>query len=210
ITQANTPQLALSIAYYLWNIHLNVMLAAREYDSYAASTRRSLRVTNPEKESAQQATTIFMIPFKYWITNSFLCTVLSWLASQSLFFVRVDMINHWQQMSPYSISQVGYSIMGIICFVAVSACIFTFSLWISTRKLKNRMPLAATCSGALSAACHPTDSSLRHHEKKIHWGIEKHENGLEDEEIRDDETRPFRCTFTSLEARYPYPDRFYA
>jgi hypothetical protein len=128
VTQANFPQLAISLAFYLWNSHLTVMLAAREYDTYAATSevengtagsgnRRSLRVMNPQKGTDQKSTPLLTIPFKYWATNSLLWTTLHWLASQAVFFVRVDMVNHWQQISLFSVSQVGYSILGVICFL---------------------------------------------------------------------------------------------
>jgi hypothetical protein len=136
--------------------------------------------------------------------------ILHWFASQAVFFVRVDMVNHWQQISLFSVSQVGYSIMGMVCAFAVSFVVFGFAVWVGVlKKFRNRMPLAAICSGALSAACHPREPALRHHEKKVYWGIETEEH--EDGEEKDREGRKvLRCTFTSLDARYPYPDRFYA
>lgn len=220
VTVANMPQLALSAAYYLWSNHLTVMLAAHEYNTYAAPTmngnstmqpekKRSLRVTNPKSGTNQKSTPFLTIPFHYWASNSFLWTLLHWLASQAVFFARVDMFNHWQRISPFSVSQVGYSIMGIICFFVVSFLIFGYAVWIGVSKLDNRMPLAATCSGALSAACHPGDPSLRHYEKKVYWGIEVADN--EDNEGNDiDGEKVLRCTFTSLDAYYPYSDRLYA
>ena len=196
------------------------MIAAREYNMYAATTeatdgtsspadRRSLYVTNPQIGTDQRATPFLVIPFKYWTANSSLWIILHWLASQAVFFVRIDMLNHWQQISLFSVSQVGYSIMGIVCSFAVSFVVFGFAMWIGVKKFTNRMPLAATCSGALSAACHPSDPTLRHHEKKVHWGIET--EGLDYGEDTDlGEQKPLRCTFTSLDARYPYSDRLYA
>ncbi|KAF1845091.1 uncharacterized protein K460DRAFT_394825 [Cucurbitaria berberidis CBS 394.84] len=220
VIQANTPQLALSMAYYLWNSHMTVMIAAYEYDMYAATTkgadgiplptdRRSLYVTNPQVGTDQKATPFLVVPFKYWIANSVLWSVLHWLASQAVFFVRVDMLNHWKQVSLFSVSQVGYSIMGFLCSFAVSFIVFGFAMWIGAKKFRNRMPLAATCSGALSAACHPKDPSLKHYEKKVHWGIETEEVQYE-EETDSGERRLLRCTFTSLDACYPYSDRLYA
>ena len=84
--------------------------------------------------------------------------------------------------------------------------VLIFALGIGMWRLPNRMPLAATCSGALSAACHPRMlEGVMHHEEQVHWGVETTDG---DEE--EDENRIQRCTFTSLEAYYPIADRFYA
>lgn len=220
VALANSPQLVISMAYYLWNSHLTVMFAAREYDLYAAPKKgnqgnvrppkkRSLRVTYPEEGTDQRSTSFLTIPFKYWAPTAALWTALHWLASQAVFFARVDMLDHWLEVAPLSISQVGYSVLGTIYFFAVSFVVFVFATWISIRKFDNRMPLAATCSGALSAACHPKDLEGRHYRKKVHWGVEYRDDRLE-AQINGGDDEIWRCTFTSGEAYYPSADRFYA
>lgn len=78
IVVSNTPQLALVFAYYIWNSHVTVMIAAREYTMYAASTksvdgteyhqpRHSLRVTDARKGTEQRNSHFFEIPILYWI-----------------------------------------------------------------------------------------------------------------------------------------------
>ncbi|KAF2790633.1 hypothetical protein K505DRAFT_340267 [Melanomma pulvis-pyrius CBS 109.77] len=94
VALANSPQLVISMAYYLWNSHLTVMFAAREYDLYAAPKqgnqgnarppkKRSLRVTYPEEGTDQRCTSFLTIPFKYWAPTAALWTALHWLASQA-------------------------------------------------------------------------------------------------------------------------------
>lgn len=219
VALANTPQLAMTIAYYIWNSHLTVMIAAREYDVYAAPTERaevkdgvktkqSLRVTYPQEKTDQRASHFLTIPLNYWVWNTILWTALHWFASQAVFFARVDLLDHWLEIAPFSISQVGYSVLGIICFFALAAVVLFFAVGISVRRLENRMPLAATCSGALSAACHPRDPRIRHHEKKVHWGVE-----IDDDDatmLHEREGKMKRCTFTSLDAHYPDSEEFYA
>jgi hypothetical protein len=216
---ANLPQLGLTIAYYFWNSHLTVMLAAVEYNKYATSAddsnssnnpqkSRGLRVSHPVKNTKQRATHFLTIPFKYWIWNYVLQTALHWLASQAIFFARVDVLDHWLEITKYSITQVGYSVLGMILVFAISLFAWLLMLYVSARRLDNRMPLAATCSGALSAACHPTDSSLRHHEKEVHWGVEVSESTAGAQAQEGDAT--LACTFTSLNAEYPATGQFYA
>lgn len=62
------------------------------------------------------------------------------------------------------------------------------------------MPLAGTCSAAISAACHPKQFDPVHAQRRIHWGEEV--DGF-DEDIG-------RCTFTSGAVRYPTDGRPYA
>jgi hypothetical protein len=241
IVIANSPQLALSLAYYIWNSHLTVMIAAREYTVYAAPSpesdeieeddqtqevegvsgsdeilesdplkpKYSLRVSVPLEGTDQRSTHFLMIPLKYWVPINMLWTLLHWLASQAIFFARVDLLSHWLTITEFSISQVGYSVLGMICFLAASVLVFLTGVGISLQHISNQMPLAATCSAALSAACHPKDPSLRHHEKKVHWGVEIYA-GEEMPDVQEPGEKLERCTFTCLAARYPIPDRFYA
>jgi hypothetical protein len=231
VALANLPQLALSIAYYIWNAHLTTMVAAQEYDLYAApgdtetsseegqgdvassskAKRKpplSLRVTYPKEGSRQRSTRFLTLPFRYFIPNALLWVALHWLASQAIFFARVDALDHWLEITPVSISHVGYSVLGIICFLAVATLTVLYALYVGLRKLENRMPLAATCSAALSAACHPRDGGLKHQDGLVSWGEEVGGGG---EEVGGGNgVGPGRCTFTSLEARYPEVNRFYA
>lgn len=237
---ANSPQLAISFAYYIWNSHLTVMIAAREYTKYAAPIQKSdeieesdeaqesdrasgcddvpesdpmkpkysLRVSIPLEGTEQRSTHFLMIPLRYWIPVNILWTLLHWLASQAIFFARVDVLSHWLTVTEFSISQVGYSVLGMICFLVASILVFLAGIGISIKTINNQMPLAATCSAALSAACHPEDPSVRHYEKKVHWGVEI-STKEESPDMEETGGKLERCTFTSLAARYPTPDRFY-
>ena len=219
VALANTPHLVLTIAYYIWNSHLTVMLAASEYDKFAASTKdggvsnepfkkRGLRVSNPAKGTKQRATHFLTVPLKYWVWNTTFQAALHWLASQAIFFARVDVLDHWLEVTKFSISQVGYSVLGLLCFFTLSLLGFVAAVWTSVRRLKNDMPLAATCSGALSAACHPANSALRHHEQEVHWGVEVVDDMADAAERGEKEVG--HCTFTSLAAAYPVAGRLYA
>ncbi|KAF2659113.1 hypothetical protein K491DRAFT_591661 [Lophiostoma macrostomum CBS 122681] len=206
VALANTPQLAISVAFFFWNSHLTTMLAAHEYDQY---TKRGLRVTRPQEGSKQRGTRFLSIPFRYWAPNTAIWVLLHYFASQAIFFARVDVLDHWLEPTQWSISQVGYSVLGLVCFVVLALAAFAFGIAIGLRRLANRMPLAATCSGALSAACHPKDLSVRHHEREVHWGVEV----VNGEEIMHEDKggrMVAHCTFTSGDAFYPEVDRLYA
>lgn len=106
VALANTPHLVLTMAYYIWNSHLTVMLAANEYDRYAAPPegevppnkpckKRGLRVSNPIKGTKQRATHFLTVPLRHWVWNTILQATLHWLALQAIFFARVDVLDHW-------------------------------------------------------------------------------------------------------------------
>lgn len=219
VALANSPQLVLSIAYYLWNNHLGAMYAAYEYDKYAtpaphangssgSSNKQGLRVTYPKKHTEQRPTRFLTVPLKHGITNIVLWILLHYLASQAIFFARVDLLDHWQEVTNQSISRVGYSVLGLICFLICAILALIYAICLSVRRFSNRMPLAATCSAAISAACHPKDPWMRHHEKRVHWGVEVDNGQDADEGVSGTET--MRCTFTSGEARYPEVGKLYA
>lgn len=180
-------------------------------------SKRGLRVTFPSKaEGQKQRSTRFVtMPLGYWLVNTSVQVALHVCLSQAFFFTRVDVLDHWEEPTKDSISQVGYSVLGLISLVAVALFTFAINIYISLRKFDNRMPLAATCSGALSAACHPQNVHERHHEREVHWGVEEvrvDNDNVAAEGIRTrplslsdlDEmrTNPPRCTFTSWEATY--------
>jgi hypothetical protein len=57
----------------------------------------------------------------------------------------------------------------------------------ATRYLPKGMPLASTCSAAISAACHPPAADTEAHLLPVQWGI-----------ITPEVTEPQRCAFTTF------------
>ena len=208
---ANLPQLLLSIAQFWWTSLLTCMLAAREYDKFAApkqvdseatalhTKRRSLRVTSPKPGTEQESVSL---PLRYGLLNLIIWTAIPWLASQAIFFAKIDVLDHWLYPADASICQVGYSVLGMILFVIVSFFTFVLAFYLGARRLSNQLPLAGTCSAAISAACHPSRPDVSHSAKKVLWGVEvnadQDQNGIR------------RCTFTSDEVFYPEEDELYA
>ena len=197
------------------------------------SSKRGLRVTDPVKEEdvKQKSTRYFTIPSKYYLVNTSIQFVLHFLVSQAFFFARINVLDHWEEISKYSISQCGYSVLGLISLVVVAVSTHGIHFWISRQKFDNRMPLAATCSGALSAACHPQNVHERHHIKEVHWGIEEVrldeasivavgirnrispsvvENRQRPVGLEEEKTETPRCTFTSWGATYPTVGQSYS
>lgn len=97
---ANLPQLLLSIAQFWWTSQMTTMCATRDYDKFA-STGRKLRV------SYQPGSGTIGLPWRYRWFNFGLWTLIPWLASQAVFYAKIDMVNHWLYPTTASISQVG-------------------------------------------------------------------------------------------------------
>lgn len=76
---------------------------------------------------------------------------------------------------------------------------FLAAVVLGCRLVKGRMPLAADCSAAISASCHPPDSEKNVELKPIRWG-EVSVAGREGE----------YCTFSSGDVAEPNPERFYS
>lgn len=151
IVASNTPQLALAFAFHIWNGQALVMITARKYSLFATSTKdpdethhqqlkRSLRVTYALKGTEQRNFHFFAIPLRYWIPMTALWTLLQWLASQTVFFARLDLQSHWLRSTEFSITQVGYSVLGLMCFFAVSLLVFIWGAVLSWKNIDNRMP----------------------------------------------------------------------
>lgn len=95
-----------------------------------------------------------ILPLEYYVPNAILWTVLPYFASQAVFFVRVDMLNHWLKSTQRSVSQVGYSVLGLLLFFVFALITLVLGMLyalVSGSRQINKLPLAATRSAALSA-----------------------------------------------------------
>lgn len=66
------------------------------------------------------------------------------------------------------------------------------------------MPLASSCSAAISAACHPPKEDIDPSTKRVMWGV-----AVADEDLSAPE-QVGHCSFTSLEVQAPTVGRLYA
>ncbi|KAK5111946.1 hypothetical protein LTR85_011693 [Meristemomyces frigidus] len=221
VLAANLPQVYLSIAQVWWTSQLTCMLAARSYDKYAGPPAklddepddfihehegRPLCVTRPQEGTEQTKTDM---PRGYWILTNIVWILIPWLASEAIFFAKIDLLDHWQYPNElWLLSQVGYSVLGMILFAVFSFVVFLIAVWIGLQKLSNHLPLAGTCSAAISAACHPSRPDQQHAERKVRWGVDE---GLKTGKTLDGGSVDVRrCTFTSDDVTYPVEGELYA
>ncbi|KAL4883546.1 hypothetical protein BJY04DRAFT_226567 [Aspergillus karnatakaensis] len=157
ILMANTPQILVSIAYFMYNGLLTCMLSAVEYDNYATK-KKPLRVSWPRGQ--QRSTYYLSLPYRYSLPLLAVSAVLHWLVSQSLFFVEIIPFdqNGTREIGDEVVT-CGYSPVAIIFAIVVGGCLLLASILLGLRPFRSHMPLAAQCSAAISAACHPGTST---------------------------------------------------
>ncbi|PGH01675.1 hypothetical protein GX51_05121 [Blastomyces parvus] len=165
---ANTPQLVISISYFLYNNLLTSMLLAAEYNGYALH-RSYLRVTNPQGK--QRSALYISLPYKYGLPLIGTFVVLHWLASQSLFFMQeIPFYADGKLADNYIVNSLGFAPVPMIVAVALGGLMLIAVFGLSFRRFGSRMPLAGNCSAGISAACHPPEDDGDSAFKPVMWG----------------------------------------
>ncbi|KAJ5963158.1 hypothetical protein N7481_013463 [Penicillium waksmanii] len=192
----NCPQWIVTIFYYLYNSTLTEMLSAAEYNSQGLNPLL-LRVTWPVKNSQQRST--------YWFDDSI--TAIDWLVSQGYFFSLTipyyenGNLIYIAKNSPVFILMVPLAAAGILV-IFLSVLLIALAL----RRLKSLVPLAATRSDSVRAACHPPGddaclATAAHGE--VMWGKTDFPSDWIIEHGDRTDARKGHCSFTSQEVRQP-------
>ena len=190
---ANLPQVVLSFVFLLYNGLFTSMLLADEWNGYARE-RKPLRVTDPK--GAQVSTYRLQLPYKYGIPLLIASAALHWLVSQSLFLVNMTGYSTKGQKLMQTISGIGYSCIAIITVIFFGAILLLLEV-LNGFRVHRGMPLAGSCSAAISAACHRPDEDVDAATKPVMWGVVHSENGVG------------HCCFTSFEVSRPVPGEHY-
>ncbi|GLA89221.1 hypothetical protein AtubIFM56815_003693 [Aspergillus tubingensis] len=222
---SNTPQLVFSIIYFTINSLLSCMLVTAEYNDYAID-RKPLRVSWPRGQ--QRSTYYLALPYRYSIPLFIMSVALHWLLSESFFYVNItvyDVFGHEDTNS--SIKGCGFSPIAIFIITILEGVSFFSLLALGMKKFRSRMPIAAHCSAAISAACHPPHGDDDAELKAVAWG----EVDCTDQFVQVDldtgvDTRSMveagsgsvggqgegyaHCTFTSFDVTMPVKGRLYS
>jgi hypothetical protein len=146
------------------------MAGAAEWNNLATS-RKGLRVTSPV---GQQRDTYFLqLPYKWSLPLTMASGGLHWLLSQSVFLVRIDTYDRQGKLVEGELSK---SACG---FSGTSWMVMTICFWllvgtvglIGRKKIKVKIPFAASCSLVISAACHPSRDDPEPHLRLLKWGV---------------------------------------
>ena len=168
IVVANFPQALLSFNFLVYNSLLTCMIMGKEWINYS-DDRKPLRVTLPQ--DYQRSTYRLQLPYKYGAPLLLLSALLHWLASQSLFLVKIIIRdpNGWEN-SEYSQITMGYSPIAITAFIAVSALAFLIAIMIGFRRYRPGIPIMGCSSLAISAQCHRPQEDSAAAIKPVMWG----------------------------------------
>lgn len=195
VVVANSPQIFLSFLVVMYNGLFTCMLLADEYLDYAYE-RKALRVTEPT--GLQRSTYRLQLPYRYGIVLQLGSGVLHWLVSQTLFLARVSSFDKDLQMdSSGSFATIGYSDLGLISVLCLGFILGLVVHILGFRRFKPGMPLAGTCSAAISAACHRPADDLHASTLPVMWGA------LQEDRVVG------HCCFTSHEVSQPVEGSHY-
>lgn len=199
---ANFPQALLSYIYLVFNALFTSMFIAREWSNFGV-LRKSLRVTLP---FGQQRETYWLnIPFRYAIPMTVVSAVFHWFASQSIFLVQISVTNVNTRDNPDQVSTCGYSPVAVILTAVTATFIALCGVSLGRLKLPVGIPLASSCSAAISAACHPPAEDVNASLMPVQWGAVTHirEGDADGETIG-------HCSFSSFPVEIPITGRLYA
>lgn len=178
------------------------MLLADEWNDYAHH-RKTLRVTSPSGD--QRSTYRLQLPYKYGIPLIVMSGLLHWLVSQSIFLARVSVYDDTgEENTSGSISTCGYSCIAIIFTILLGSVVVMLGIANGFRKYKPGMPLAGSCSAAISAACHPPEADTFSSTNAVMWGVVDHET------TKDGVDTVGHCSLTSLDVKAPSRGEMYA
>lgn len=201
---ANIPQVLLSYMYVAFNALYTNMFISYEWSTYV-DTRKPLRVTSPV---GQQRDTYWLnVPFRFAIPLTIVSGAFHWLASQSLFMVRITTTDLDAGTRTYAgqISTCGYSPMAIILTLVVAGLIAIYGIAIAQWRYASGVPLVGSNSAGISAACQAPTEAVDASLQFVQWGAVTHgTRGSNGEEAVG------HCSFSSLPVEPPIVGRLYA
>ncbi|KAF2637830.1 hypothetical protein P280DRAFT_530196 [Massarina eburnea CBS 473.64] len=169
---ANLPQLLLSFGYFTINTLCTCMASAEEWNNMARK-RKGLRVTDPQGD--QRSTYFLQLPYRYSLPLIIISGSAHLLLSQAFFLVRIDSYDRQREIiADRSQSACGFSILSLYVLIGLVFCLLCAVGALSCRRLRMRMPVAASCTLAISAACHRSPSEVDVHLEKVQWGVIEH------------------------------------
>lgn len=200
---ANLPQLFVTYFYLSFNSFYTTMLVAREWSSYTKH-RKGLRVTRPV--GMQRSTYWLSVPFRFGVPMILVSGALHWLTSQSLFAVRITILDADDRSRiTEHISTCGYSPIALILITILGTIIAIGGFAVSRFTYPTGIPLASSCSAAISAACHPSQYEPDASHRPVQWGVTSHDIGILD--WRGNEIG--HCSFSSLPVDRLIPGKRY-
>ena len=120
---------------------------------------KALRVTQPH--GAQRSTYFLQLPYRYSIVLLTTSTLLHWLVSQCLFLANVNVFFPSGELDCLnSIATIGHSVVPLLFVLILGSVTVAVGFLNGRRRYRPGIPLAGSCSAAISAACHAPDEDV--------------------------------------------------
>lgn len=178
------------------------MFVAKEWSTYGTD-RKPLRVTSPVGQ--QRGTYWLNVPFRFAIPITIVSGLFHWLASQSIFMVQISVTQSGSRDIYTHISTCAYSPVAIILTTTIGSLIALGGTVLGLFRCPTGMPMASSCSAAISAACHPLPEDVDAGLKPVQWGVVSHGTRGYNGEVAIG-----HCSFSSLPVESPISGRIYA
>ncbi|KAK3637796.1 hypothetical protein LTR56_012002 [Elasticomyces elasticus] len=132
------------------------------------SVRKTLRVSAPR--GLQRSSYFVSMPWRYGIPLISSMALLHWLMSQSLFVVAAVAYggDGIPQVPTYTSA---YSLEAIVVTACVGFTLICALVVLGMQRYSGTIPLASSCSAAISAACHPPEGDFEAALFRIQWGV---------------------------------------
>lgn len=171
----------------------------KHHESKATSrVKKPLRVSVPE--GIQRSTYFVSMPLRYGIPLQSSTALLHWLISQSIFVLAADTYRSDGSLVPeLSLYATGFSIQAIITCkykpdisaffsvhlancpylaLALGLVYIVVLVRLGLRWYPADIPLASSCSAAISAACHRPEGDWEAHMFPVQWGVVSEKDGV--------------------------------
>jgi hypothetical protein len=151
-------------------------------------------------KGSQRSTYFLELPKKYGIPLLLISGLLHWFVSQSIFLANVDLYDIFGVRDlTASFSTCGYSPISMVFVLLLGVMSVLVGVGLGMIPVKPGIPLAASCSAAISAACHIPENELKLHPEllPLQWGVipgMMNQNGIA------------HCSFSSREVLEPVDD----
>ncbi|ORY02733.1 hypothetical protein BCR34DRAFT_492913, partial [Clohesyomyces aquaticus] len=140
----NSPQLLLSVIYLYFSNMFTSMALAYEWNQLGAH-RKGLRVTKPR--GAQRETYFVQLPLRIGIPLNAMSGLLHWLASQTLFVVRLDRRSRVGTLDPgASEAACRFSSSVFLTLLLVLITLSAITTVLGFVSFQARIPFAGSCS----------------------------------------------------------------
>ncbi|KAL3303888.1 hypothetical protein RB213_015992 [Colletotrichum asianum] len=152
-----------------YNNVFTCMVMAHEYVRFA-SVRKPLRVTRPY--GGQRSTLWLQLPYRYIVPIMVIMAVTHWSLSRSIYLVQLEICDNNGELIPgRSVAGCGYSLPPNILSLCLGGAMILLLLVLSARKSDPGVPIAGSCSLAISAAAHAGQDEVDAAARHLQYGV---------------------------------------